>query len=151
MAEHCPEVNYNTAYGYLVAADGLRVAARVAADTPLLAMMGEEPLSEARAEQARQRIFKAIGQGSLALLREAGRAGEPGPRGGARENATGRRALTPLEHAQAAGLEIRELLGKMGAYLEGAKPGMLTVEERQWAATRMKDLAAKLLAVSSKQ
>jgi len=33
----------------------------------------------------------------------------------------------------------------MGAYMDGVKPGMLTVEERQWAATRMKDLAARLI------
>jgi len=145
LEKNCPEVNYRTAYGYLVAAEGLRVAARIAADVPLLAMMGEEPVPEARAEQARQRVFKAIAGGSLALLREAGRVADPGPRGGARENATGRRALTPLEHAELAKTEIRELLGRMGAYLEGPKPGMLTVEERQWAATRMKDLAARLI------
>lgn len=145
LEAHCPEVNYKTAYGYLVAAEGLRVAARIAADVPLLAMMGEDPVPEARAEQARQRVFKAIAGGSLALMREAGRVADPGRRGGAREGATGRRALTPLEHAELAKTEIRELLGKLGAYMEGVKPGMLTVDERQWAATRMKDLAARLL------
>lgn len=149
IEEWCPQIHYKTAYGYMTAAEGLRAAAKIAADVPLLGLMGEETISDKQAEKARQRVFSAINGGSLALLREAGRAASATERrGGAREGAKGRRALTPLEHTELARTEIRELLGKLGAYLDGAKPGMLTADERQWAATRMKDLAARLIGMN---
>ena len=74
LAKNCPEVNYNTAYGYMMAASGLRREARLADDVPLLALMGEDPVPEAKAEKLRARIYKVIADSSLSLLREAARA-----------------------------------------------------------------------------
>jgi len=74
LAKNCPEVNYNTAYGYMMAASGLRREARLADDVPLLALMGEDPVPEAKAKKPRARIYKVIADSSLSLLREAARA-----------------------------------------------------------------------------
>lgn len=111
LSEHCPEINYKTAYGYMMAAAGLRREARLADDVPLLALMGEDPVPEKKAEKLRARIYKVIADSTLSLLREAAYASEPAPKGGAREGA-GRPQLEPSAETRAAaawGLIGREI------------------------------------------
>ena len=95
LSAHCPGVNYSTAMGYRAAALGLREAAKLAADRPLLPLMGEKPLTDAEEEAARQRVMGVIAASSRRLLKEAGRALPPAPLGGAREGAGRPKAPPP--------------------------------------------------------
>lgn len=88
IAENCPEINYKTAYGYMVAANGLAREARLAADVPLLSLMGEDPIPEPRAEKLRARVYKVLADASLSLLKAAGTSSPPPlPTGGPRDGA----------------------------------------------------------------
>ncbi len=100
LETNCPEINYKTAHGYLSAAAGLRREARLAADVPLLALMGEDPVPDARAERLRRRVQRVIEGSTLGLLKEAARGPEPGAKGGAREGA-GRPRLEPSAETRA--------------------------------------------------
>lgn len=116
LAKECPEVNYKTAYGYMSAADGLRREARLAEGTPLLSLMGVEPVPEARAEKLRLRVQRIIARSSLALLKEAASSVPSSlPMGGAREGA-GRKAAPP-DSMTAAGVAW----GKIGATIDRAQ------------------------------
>ena len=87
LAAHCPEINYNTAKSYCAAARGVRRLAAVAADVPLLALMGESPVPDGEMEAVRERVLRTIAETPLRFLR-AGAASAPGlPVGGAREGA----------------------------------------------------------------
>lgn len=101
LKEHCPEVNYKTAYGYMSAASGLRREARLAADVPLLALMGADPVPEARAEKLRRRVQKVIADSTLTLLKAAS-AEQVVHRGGAREG-SGRPQAQQVDAQTAAG------------------------------------------------
>lgn len=95
LESNCPEISYKTAYGYMCAAAGLRREARLADDVPLLAMMGEDPVPEARAEKLRQRVQRILAESTLGLLREAASAQhETAPKGGQRDGA-GRKKQEP--------------------------------------------------------
>lgn len=83
LSEHCPEVNYQTATGYKVAAKGLIAAAKLAADRPLLPLMGEKPLTDAEEEAMRGKVMDILATSSLRLLKEAGRALPAPPPSGA--------------------------------------------------------------------
>lgn len=88
LADHCPDINYKTAYGYMVAAAGLRREAKLAEDVPLLVMMGEDPVPDARAEKLRKRVQRILAESTLGLLREAATAPqEASAKGGARGGA----------------------------------------------------------------
>jgi len=88
LSDNCPDINYKTAYGYMCAAAGLRREAKLAEDVPLLAMMGEDPVPEARAEKLRKRVLRIISTSTLGLLREAASAPqEAAAKGGQREGA----------------------------------------------------------------
>jgi len=139
LERNCPEINYNTANGYMTAAEGLRNLARLAADVPLLAMMGEDPIPEAQAEMVRQRVMDIIAKAGVGLLKDAGRQGRP--RGGTSE---GRRALTALERSEAAKDTLRGLVSSLGALITSGQAGMIPMEYRRAAATALKDYAAKL-------
>ena len=88
LEKNCPDINYKTAYGYMCAASGLRREAKLAEDVPLLAMMGEDPVPEARAEKLRKRVQRILAESTLGLLREAASAPqEAAAKGGQREGA----------------------------------------------------------------
>jgi hypothetical protein len=87
IEKNCPDINYKTAYGYMCAASGLRREAKLAEDVPLLAMMGEDPVPEARAERLRKRVRRILAESTLGLLKEAARGPAPAPAGGARKGA----------------------------------------------------------------
>ena len=100
LSEHCPEVNYKTAAGYKAAALGLRQAAKLAADRPLLPLMGEKPLSDEEEERARGKVMEVVATSSLRLLKEAARALPPPKTGGstkAAAEANGNRVGRPPE------------------------------------------------------
>ena len=90
LAKHCPEINYKTAMGYKAAAMGVRRLCRLAADRPLLPLMGESPLTDGEQEEARELVLSTIAESSLRLLRDAASVQET--RGGARDGA-GRKKL----------------------------------------------------------
>lgn len=88
LETNCPDINYKTAYGYMVAAAGLRREAKLAEDVPLLVMMGEDPVPDARAEKLRKRVQRILAESTLGLLREAATAPqEASAKGGARGGA----------------------------------------------------------------
>lgn len=134
LAEHCPEVNYFTAVGYREAAKGLLAAAQLAADRPLLALMGENPLTDEEEESAREKVMDVIASSSLRLLKAAARADrtELGrPKGGTSE---GRRAKDPLtaseewmQRAEAAANELGGVCMVVQAELLLANPDRLRV------------------------
>lgn len=134
LAEHCPEVCYTTAIGYREAAKGLLAAAQLAADRPLLALMGENPLTDEEEESAREKVMDVIASSSLRLLKAAARADrtELGrPKGGTSE---GRRAKDPLtaseewmQRAEAAANELGGVCMVVQAELLLANPDRLRV------------------------
>lgn len=84
LAENAPEVDYKTAMGYKYAASGLLALADKARDRPLLELMGEEPLTDAEKEAAREQVREVIATSSLRLLKAAAKAdkSEVGPKKG---------------------------------------------------------------------
>ena len=77
LARKCPEINYKTAYGYMMAAEGLRRMVKVAEDVPLLTLMGEDPIPEERAERLRRKILKEVSDHALKHFKDAARADVP--------------------------------------------------------------------------
>ena len=102
LAEHCPEVNYDTARGYREAAKGLLAAAQLAADRPLLALMGENPLTDEEEESAREKVMDVIASSSLRLLKAAAKADveKAGPKKG--NQSDGKRAVPEGEREKKA-------------------------------------------------
>lgn len=93
LAENAAEVDYKTAMGYKYAASGLLALADKARDRPLLELMGEEPLTDAEKEAAREQVREIIATSSLRLLKAAARAVGDST-GGPREG-SGREPLLP--------------------------------------------------------
>ena len=120
METNCPEIPYATAKSYQYAAKGVRNMMQLAADRPLLPLLGVEPLSEAETENLQKKIIETVMGSSLNLLR---RASMPQLVGGALKGthgvASGRRALTAEEKALEAEKMMRDLVGAIGAYLRG--------------------------------
>ena len=151
LEANCPEINYNTAKSYQRAAEGVRVLAKMAADVPLLPLMGRETPADAALAKVREDVLGVIANSSLNVLR---RAALPLPVGnklkGTHGLSQGRRALTAEEKAAEAEKMMRENVGSIGAYLRGPWFGMLTEQSqsdflgalRHYAAT-VEDLMRK--------
>lgn len=151
LERNCPEINYNTAKSYQRAAEGVRVLAKMAADVPLLPLMGRETPADAALAKVREDVLGVIANSSLNVLR---RAALPMPVGnklkGTHGLSQGRRALTAEEKAAEAEKMMRENVGSIGAYLRGPWFGMLTEQSqsdflgalRHYAAT-VEDLMRK--------
>lgn len=77
LAEHAPEVDYKTAMGYKYAASGLLALADKARNRPLLVLMGEQPLTDAEEEAAREQVLSLVSSSSLRLLKAAAKAAGP--------------------------------------------------------------------------
>ena len=131
LEENCPEINYNTAKSYQRAAEGVRVLAKMAADVPLLPLMGRETPADETLKKVREDVLGVIANSSLNVLR---RAALPMPVGnklkGTHGLAQGRRALTAEELAAEAEKMMRENVGSIGAYLRGNWFGMLTEQSQ---------------------
>lgn len=151
LERNCPEINYNTAKSYQRAAEGVRVLAKMAADVPLLPLMGRETPADAALAKVREDVLGVIANSSLNVLR---RAALPIPVGnklkGTHGLSQGRRALTAEEKAAEAEKMMRENVGSIGAYLRGPWFEMLTEQSqsdflgalRHYAAT-VEDLMRK--------
>ena len=151
LERNCPEINYQTAKSYQRAAEGVRVLAKMAADVPLLPLMGRETPTDAALAKVREDVLGVIANSSLNVLR---RAALPLPVGnklkGTHGLSQGRRALTAEEKAAEAEKMMRENVGSIGAYLRGPWFGMLTEQSqsdflgalRHYAAT-VEDLMRK--------
>lgn len=131
LERNCPEINYNTAKSYQRAAEGVRVLAKMAADVPLLPLMGRETPADETLKKVREDVLGVIANSSLNVLR---RAALPMPVGnklkGTHGLAQGRRALTAEELAAEAEKMMRENVGSIGAYLRGNWFGMLTEQSQ---------------------
>ena len=131
LEENCPEINYQTAKSYQRAAEGVRVLAKMAADVPLLPLMGRETPADETLKKVREDVLGVIANSSLNVLR---RAALPMPVGnklkGTHGLAQGRRALTAEELAAEAEKMMRENVGSIGAYLRGNWFGMLTEQSQ---------------------
>lgn len=131
LEANCPEINYNTAKSYQRAAEGVRVLAKMAADVPLLPLMGRETPADAALAKVREDVLGVIANSSLNVLR---RAALPVPVGnklkGTHGLTRGRRALTAAEKAAEAEKMMRENVGAIGAYLRGPWFGMLTEQSQ---------------------
>ena len=131
LEENCPEINYQTAKSYQRAAEGVRVLAKMAADVPLLPLMGRETPADAALAKVREDVLGVIANSSLNVLR---RAALPMPVGnklkGTHGVATGSRALTAVEKAAEAEKMMREKIGALGAYLRGPWFEMLTEQSQ---------------------
>ena len=125
--------------------------AKMAADVPLLPLMGRETPADAALAKVREDVLGVIANSSLNVLR---RAALPLPVGnklkGTHGLSQGRRALTAEEKAAEAEKMMRENVGSIGAYLRGPWFGMLTEQSqsdflgalRHYAAT-VEDLMRK--------
>ena len=131
LEANCPEINYNTAKSYQRAAEGVRVLAKMAADVPLLPLMGRETPADEALRKVREDVLGVIANSSLNVLR---RAALPLPGGnklkGTHGLTRGRRALTAAEKAAEAEKMMRENVGSIGAYLRGPWFGMLTEQSQ---------------------
>lgn len=131
LEANCPEINYNTAKSYQRAAEGVRVLAKMAADVPLLPLMGRETPADAALAKVREDVLGVIANSSLNVLR---RAALPMPVGnklkGTHGLTRGRRALTAAEKAAEAEKMMRENVGSIGAYLRGPWFEMLTEQSQ---------------------
>lgn len=78
LEKHCPSVNYKTAMAYYSAAKAVREVVKLAEDKPLLALMGEEPLDDAKMEKKRLAVMKLLMTSSLNALRRLLKGGEAG-------------------------------------------------------------------------
>jgi len=114
LAENCPEVNYFTAMDYRKAVRGLRRLAHIEDGRPLLIYLGTEPLGDEVLEEVRRRVLGIISHSSLRVLREAARGNALK---GSRGLLHGRRALSDEEQRLAAEQLLRELSGRLDAYI----------------------------------
>lgn len=142
LEKRCPEVNYNTAYGYMCAAEGLRNMLRLADDVPLLPLMGVDPIPEKANEKLRKKMMKVIGASTITLLKAAAREGSAGrPKGG---TSAGRRALTADERTAAARQTLEGIVSSLGALITSTQARMIPLDARRRAATALKDYATRL-------
>ena len=127
MEENCPDIPYHTAKNYQYAAKGIRNMLQLAADRPLLPLMGVQPLAEEEQESLRKKIIETVTGSSLNILRRASMPQTPGNAlKGTHGVAQGRRALTAEEKAAEVEKTMRQLVGDIGAYLRGPWFDMLS-------------------------
>ena len=127
MEENCPDIPYHTAKNYQYAAKGIRNMLQLAADRPLLPLMGVQPIADEEQESLRKKIIETVTGSSLNILRRASMPQTPGNAlKGTHGVAQGRRALTAEEKAAEAEKTMRQLVGDIGAYLRGPWFDMLS-------------------------
>jgi len=145
LEEHCPEVNYFTARGYMAAVEGLKKTAQVREEAPLLALMGEpDGKAEAVDAETRERVMETIGNSSLRLLREAGRHASERLSGRPRGSGKGeeaREGITPRQRRELAEGKLENLLIKFNLFLQSDSFLLVPLENRQRAARALKDYA----------
>ena len=134
LEEKCPSISYSTAMDYRRATNNFIEYMKLEKDTPLLEMMTKpDPYADEAKEQMRRQILETISGLTKTELRrlqdKRGRAG--GALKGTVGVASGRRALTVEEVAAEAAAEMRELIGRLYAYVfESKKVALLTEDEQ---------------------
>lgn len=134
LAEKCPSIEYKTAISYRRTTNNFIEYMKMEKDTPLLEMMTKpDPYADEAKEQMRRQILETISgltQNQLNNLQDKrGRAG--GALKGTVGVAAGRRALTVEEQAADAVSEMRELIGRLHAYVVESKKVALLTEDEQ--------------------
>lgn len=116
LAENAPEVDYKTAMGYKYAARGLLSLADKARDRPLLELMGEEPLTDAEKEAAREQVREVIATSSLRLLKAAAKADveKAGPKKGGASN--GKQVVAESEREAEAAEDLAAAANDLGRF-----------------------------------
>ena len=116
LAENAPEVDYKTAMGYKYAASGLLALADKARNRPLLVLMGEQPLSDAEEEAAREQVLSLVSSSSLRLLKAAARAERPElgrPKGG---TSKGKQVVAESEREAEAAEDLAAAANDLGRF-----------------------------------
>ena len=134
LAEKCPSIEYKTAISYRRTTNNFIEYMKMEKDTPLLEMMTKpDPYADEAKEQMRRQILETISgltQNQLNNLQDKrGRSG--GALKGTVGVAAGRRALTVEEQAADAVAEMRELIGRLHAYVVESKKVALLTEDEQ--------------------
>ena len=116
LSEHAPEVEYHTAMGYKYAASGLLALADKARDRPLLELMGEEPLTDAEEEAAREQVREVIATSSLRLLKAAAKADDSkaGPKKGG--TSKGKQVVAESEREAEAAEDLAAAANDLGRF-----------------------------------
>ena len=116
LAEHAPEVDYKTAMGYKYAASGLMALADKAKDRPLLVLMGEQPLSDAEEEAAREQVLSLVSSSSLRRLKAAAKAdkSEVGPKKGG--TSKGKQVVAESEREAEAAEDLAAAANDLGRF-----------------------------------
>lgn len=143
LATNCPEVNYETARAYYQAARATRDLIKLSSDVPLLALMGEQTVPDAKLAKYQQKIVKLMSTASLNMLRRSLR-GPGGATKGQKLEAPNRRALTPEERSAEAAKMAHELASSIGAYLDGDWLQLLTDDQRTTFANALKDYGKRI-------
>ena len=153
LAENCPEINYDTACGYKALASkcvkmlgGGSQAVAVLQDKTEVIPPGEDAPIEVESKfiEKRDNLFhevksrRELEQTYFKFMASASK----GRQGGANKGqpGTGRRALTPVEKAEDADVEIRQLMGKIIAFDKGEKFRMLTAQTQSDIILALKDI-----------
>ena len=170
LEQYCPEINYSTALKYKLMAEknaqmlggGAMAIAALQGETTVTQPDGEVIDVEAKVIEKRDEIFakansfSKLEQAYFAFMAEEGRDGarpsraakRRGRKQGSNANSSGvdtHIAKTAAEKAAAAEQEMRELVGKLGAFLtRGGKINMLTAQAKSDFHTSLVDYA-KLL------
>lgn len=145
LEANCPEIEYSTAMDYKRTMKNFMAYMKLKEDTPLLEMMNADPYEDEAKESLRQQILDSMTGLTKTQLRnltdKRGRAG--GALKGQVGVAEGRRALTVEEQAADAAAEMRELVGRLHAFVvESKKVALLTDTEVDEFVGALKRIAA---------
>lgn len=136
LSANAQEVDYKTAMGYKYAAKGLLALADKARDRPLLELMGEEPLTDAEKEAAREQVREIIATSSLRLLKAAAKADDSkaGPKKGG--TSEGKRAKEPLALSEEWMQRAEAAVGELGGVCMVAQAELLLANPDRLAVVR---------------
>ena len=153
LEENCPEVNYSTAINYKALATkcvkmlgGGSQAVAVLQDKTEVIPPGEEEAVEVESKfiEKRDNLFnevksrRELEQTYFKFMAHEGKGRQGGANKG--QSGTGRRALTAEEKSDSAGVEIRELVGKLIAFDKSGKFRMLTAQAQSDIVLYLKDV-----------
>ena len=162
LAENCPEVNYKTAMGYKALAGkcvkmlggGSQAVAVLQDKTEVIPPGEEEPIEvEAKFVEKRDELFSEVKsrrdleQTYFKFMASEGkkRPGRPAGTKAAGSGESAARAKTAAVRSAEAEQEMRELIGKLGAFLtRGGKVGMLSAQARDDLHRALLDYAQQL-------
>jgi hypothetical protein len=142
LSEHCPTVHYQTAMGYMRAAQGLVKMLELREETPLLQLMGGDVTQQEAEEGLHEKIMVTLAGSSLRLLKEAGRENDR-PLGRPRGSGKGETRPPVSAHDQQAMAEegLVECYRKLAAYVVSHAYYLVPLEKRREVAKLLRSLA----------